>query len=98
MHEDTALKEMRGLEGDGVSELDASLEFQHVWKQVEERVSKQALRSRCCPHLGKTAVPPFCDITKGADLHSNVLILYQANEGKYGHVQSFLARDTAREH
>lgn len=49
MHEDTALKEMRGLEGDGVREMDASLEFHHVWKGAEtiqgkERVSKQTIR------------------------------------------------------
>lgn len=49
MHEDTTLKEMRGLEGDGVREMDASLEFQHVWKGAEatqgkERVSKQTIR------------------------------------------------------
>lgn len=40
---------MRGLEGDGVREMDASLECQHVWKRAEtiegkERVSKQTLR------------------------------------------------------
>lgn len=49
MHEDTTLKEMRGLEGDSVREMDTLFEFQHVWKGAEaiqgkERVSKQTIR------------------------------------------------------